>query len=289
MDTVKAVWNSSDLYDCKMYILVKTLKAQKPGLRQLCKDKYGDLHNRLESKRRRLHLFQLDNLHSPHHDTLHAELIQYNLVQELSLAEEMFLRQKPRNQWIKEGDMNTYFFHNMVKRKHFKDQIKLLFDSEGNRLTAYDDIATEAVGFNKKLLGVADPSTSGGSIEEIRGLLSYQPTNFEVDTLIAGVTDDEIYIIKIFPNNKAPGPNGFTVEFFKSSWSVTGTLVCAVIREFFELGMLLGALNATWITLVPKCLNPSSMENFRPLSCSNVLNKCITKLISTRLKRVCQG
>lgn len=65
--------------------------------------------------------------------------------------------------------------------------------------------------------------------------------------------------------------------------------MCATIREFFESGMLLRALNATWITLVPKCLNPTSMVNFRLISCYNVLYKCITKLISNRLKLCLPG
>lgn len=171
-----------------MYKLVKTLKALKPGLRQLCRDKYGDLHNRLESERKKLHLLQMDNLHSPHQDTLHAELIQYNLVQELSFAEEMLLRQKSRVQWIREGDKD----HNMVRRKHFRDQIRLLFDSAGNRLTTYDDIAAEAIGFYKRLLGTSDPSCSGGSVDKIRGLLDYHPATSEVDMLIAEVTNVEI-------------------------------------------------------------------------------------------------
>jgi hypothetical protein len=85
------------------------------------------------------------------------------------------------------------------------------------------------------------------------------------------------------PLNKAPGPDGFTTEFFKSSWSVVGENVVAAIRSFFESGLLLKELNATTLTLVPKKPNASFMGDFRPIACCNVIYKCITKIISNRM------
>lgn len=207
MDTVKKSWSSNGYYGCNMYVSVKFLKALKPVLRQLCRDKYGDLHNRLETEKRKLHLSQLENLHSPHEDILQAGFIQNTLVKELSLAEEMLLRQKSRIQWIREGDKNTSFFHNMVRKKHFRDQINLLFDFKGNRLSTYEEITAEAIMFYQKLLDTPDPVCTGGNVEVIRGFLSYQPTATDVDLLLAEVFKTEIHkILKSFPSNKALGP-----------------------------------------------------------------------------------
>lgn len=47
--------------------------------------------------------------------------------------------------------------------------------------------------------------------------------------------------------------------------------------------MLLKELNATILTLVPKKPNASFMGDFRPVTCCNVLYKCITKIISNRM------
>jgi hypothetical protein len=42
-------------------------------------------------------------------------------------------------------------------------------------------------------------------------------------------------------------------------------------------------MNATIITLVPKRVNPSKMGDFRPISCCNLIYKCITKILVNRL------
>ena len=43
-------------------------------------------------------------------------------------------------------------------------------------------------------------------------------------------------------------------------------------------------MNATIIALVPKLPNPTSMSDFRPISCCNTLYKVISKIIANRLK-----
>jgi hypothetical protein len=83
--------------------------------------------------------------------------------------------------------------------------------------------------------------------------------------------------------NKVPGPDGFSAEFFKAAWPDVGKEVVKAIKNFFLSSMLLNEVNATIITLVPKKINPSSMGDFRPISCCNVIYKCITKILSNRM------
>ena len=43
-------------------------------------------------------------------------------------------------------------------------------------------------------------------------------------------------------------------------------------------------VNVTYIALVPKTENPISLNDYRPISCCNVLYKCIAKTLVARLK-----
>nr|GEX42583.1 hypothetical protein [Tanacetum cinerariifolium] len=85
-------------------------------------------------------------------------------------------------------------------------------------------------------------------------------------------------------NDKSPGPDGYTACFFKESWDIVANDVTCVVQEFFTNGNLLKELNHTIIALVPKVKSPTRINDYRPISCCNVLFKCITKIISNRIK-----
>jgi hypothetical protein len=53
--------------------------------------------------------------------------------------------------------------------------------------------------------------------------------------------------------------------------------------DFFKSGRLLKEVNATILSLVPKIKNPSTMGDYRPISCCNVIYKCVTKILANRL------
>ncbi|GKE97366.1 RNA-directed DNA polymerase, eukaryota, reverse transcriptase zinc-binding domain protein [Tanacetum coccineum] len=87
-------------------------------------------------------------------------------------------------------------------------------------------------------------------------------------------------------DSKAPGPDGYTASFYKSAWSVIGKDICQAMREFFLNGKLLREVNSTLIYLVPKVFTPDKVSDFRPIACCNVLYKCISKIMTNRIKGV---
>jgi hypothetical protein len=101
----------------------------------------------------------------------------------------------------------------------------------------------------------------------------------------AGVIKEEIQKVLMFSldKNKAPGPDGFSAGFFRRDWPVVGAKVCEAIMEFFDSGKLLKEVNATILTLVLKKKNRSSIGDYRPISCCNLVCKCITKILANSL------
>jgi len=66
------------------------------------------------------------------------------------------------------------------------------------------------------------------------------------------ITNEEIQkTFFSFKDNKAPGPDGFSVGFFKKSWSIVSPNIINVIRSFFSSGRLPKQVNATTISLIP--------------------------------------
>ncbi|GJY80416.1 RNA-directed DNA polymerase, eukaryota, reverse transcriptase zinc-binding domain protein [Tanacetum coccineum] len=75
-------------------------------------------------------------------------------------------------------------------------------------------------------------------------------------------------------------------KFFKAAWEVIGSHVYEAIKEFFQNGKLLGEVNATIISLVPKIKTPAKVSDFRPIACCNVVYKIISKVLTNRMKNM---
>ncbi|XP_020261317.1 uncharacterized protein LOC109837465 [Asparagus officinalis] len=86
--------------------------------------------------------------------------------------------------------------------------------------------------------------------------------------------------------NKAPGPDGFSMSFFKTAWGIIGDEVSVAIEDFFKNGKLLGEINSTSINLIPKVQCPKMPSDFRPIACCNCLYKFISKILTNRIKSV---
>ena len=82
---------------------------------------------------------------------------------------------------------------------------------------------------------------------------------------------------------KAPGPDGLHVGFYQHFWMEVKNSVCEEIKEIFRHGVVPSYLNETFIALIPKCQNPESLSNYRPISLCNSIYKVISKIIVARI------
>lgn len=87
-------------------------------------------------------------------------------------------------------------------------------------------------------------------------------------------------------DNKAPGHDSFSVKFFKKALKIVGKDVGNAIQFFFSSRFLLCEVNCTILALIQKSDNPSRANDFRLISCCNVIYKCISKILANRFKSI---
>jgi hypothetical protein len=87
------------------------------------------------------------------------------------------------------------------------------------------------------------------------------------------------------PSDKAPGPDGFSAGFFKTSWNVVKDDLLRALNKFYDLNdPSFNSLNTAFYVLLPKNETPSAMSHFRPISLIHAFAKLVSKILSTRLQ-----
>ena len=88
-------------------------------------------------------------------------------------------------------------------------------------------------------------------------------------------------------NDKSPGPDGFSSEFFKIFWKDIGSFITRAINNSKELTCFTEPNKLSIITCIPKVGKPKQfLKNWRPISLLNVIYKLASGYIAERIKTV---
>ena len=87
-----------------------------------------------------------------------------------------------------------------------------------------------------------------------------------------------------FKKDSSPGPDGWPVEFFLGFFKLLGSDLPAAVELSILEGRMEGALNSTFISLIPNKDKPFTFMDFRPISFCNLIYKLIANIASLRLK-----
>ncbi|KAL2223816.1 UNVERIFIED_CONTAM: hypothetical protein Sindi_3085000 [Sesamum indicum] len=279
--TVEARWNLS-VDGTPQFSLCRRLKTLKSALKAFNKQHYSHISARATEAELALQEAQNRLESNPGDVALRDSLgdLRKKAVF-LAEAERHFFYQKAKIHHLKEGDRNTKFFHDMVKRNVSRNSIGAITRADGTVITAAEDIVQEFVDYYTSLLG-----TEAHTLPVDDGVFEWGPllTPEHTMELCRAVTPLEVKdAIFHISDNKAPGPDGYSSCFFKKAWNIVGDQVCRAVLDFFRCGRMLRQLNHTIIALVPKSDHSTHVADYRPISCCNVIYKAITKIISDRL------
>ncbi|GJW31555.1 RNA-directed DNA polymerase, eukaryota [Tanacetum coccineum] len=189
--------------------------------------------------------------------------------------------QKAKIQWAVEGDENSKFFHGIVNRKRVHLSVKgVMVDGEWvdepNRVKeefrSHFANRFQDTGVSRCRLNFRFPS---------------RLTADQISDLEKPVSSDEIRkAVWSCGENKSPGPDGFTFEFFRKYWDSIGPDMCVAVEWFFRHNSFAKGCNASFITLIPKSQDPKTVSDFRPISLIGSLYKVVTKILAIRLSSV---
>ncbi|KAJ9536687.1 hypothetical protein OSB04_un000160 [Centaurea solstitialis] len=285
LSTVKKGWDVQ-VDGTFMYRVTERLKALKEPLRKLRRS-YGNLSSKIVALKEELNVVQLACDLDPFNEELREDLQAIRLAYQQACSDEnIALRQRVKVHWLREGDSNTRFFHNVVRERRHSNQVRSICKTDG--VFVYDDdIPCAFIDHLKGFLGTSDDSLDPVLPRELfHTTLSLADALFMIRPILDSEIQDAMFQIG---KDKAPGSDGFSSQFFKAAWEVVGRDVMVAIHNFFYRGHLAKELNHTLICLLPKKPNASSVSDFRPISCCSVLYKCISKVIVNRMKPFLDG
>lgn len=217
---VEKHWSEFRVEGWGAFVLKEKLKLLKTALRSWNSEVFGDMN--VLRKKLVLRINELDEkaesegINEDERSERHKAMMEFWKVSKLN---ESILYQKSRVRWIKEGDMNTKYFHTLINWKRKSDSIVgLLMD--GSWVEDVDCIKRKVKNFfEEKFRKQHDgrrPLLDGVtfsmlSADDNRALCEH----FELDEIREAVWDCE--------SKKSPGPNGYNFKFIKAFWEIMKT------------------------------------------------------------------
>lgn len=287
LSRVRNYWQNSSVYGTAMFSLAKNLKMLKPVIKEINKQHYSDLENRVKDAHSVLLQCQNNLLSNPSIFMATREKQAHKTWLALALAEEKFLLQRSRVRWSESGDSNTAYFHRIVASRRAVNQLHYLLDDAGQRLDSLEDVKAHCVDYYTKLFGGSSQTMSDSNRERITHFTKYRCNDATKLKLMAAVTPEDVkQEVFALPLNKTPGPDGFTGEFFRKTWDIIGADLTKAVLEFFQSGQMLRQWNCTAISLIPKTIGAKKLVDFRPISLCNVVYKIVSKILARRLQEI---
>nr|AAK54295.1 putative reverse transcriptase [Oryza sativa Japonica Group] len=196
----------------------------------------------------------------------------------LASLERIRLRQRAKIRNLREGDAGTAFFHMKIKSRRRKLLIPRL-EHEGRIASTQHDMQNLDREYFESVMSAEDSATRRLLFEQI-GLAAADLTELDVP-----FTEEEIWAaIRCLPNEKSPGPDGYTGLFYQKCWDIIKPELLNALAKFCTgNSQNLEKLNTAIVTLIPKKESPTLLKDYRPISLVHSFSKLAAKIMAQRL------
>jgi len=222
MDSVHKYWRSSTATGkSKMAILQQKLKKLRAHIHLWNHTTFGKIFKDKCALELELECIQKNIMDNGHTNTLKIkESTTQKKLNERCTQEETLWRQKSRIQWLKEGERNTAFFHRSTIQHRMTNRINAIKTDEGNHVRTQDEIESELVSHFHSLLSEEHQDRSPA----IAQVISHIPPIITPEhnaSLLREISMAELEeAFNSMAEGKAPGPDGFTINFFHHCWDL---------------------------------------------------------------------
>jgi hypothetical protein len=192
---------------------------------------------------------------------------------------------RSRVRWINDGEKNSKYFCNLENRNYLDKALHCVQKESGEIITAQEKILAETKLFYEQLYQTRNVEEIDLSVE-----IDNHPslTDNEKESMEGLVTFRQMsHCLKKMENDKSPGPDGFTTNFYKFFFVDIGYFLVRSINFGFLNDTLSTTQRQGVITCIPKEGKPKRfLKNWRPISLLNVSYKIASACIAERLKTV---
>jgi hypothetical protein len=200
----------------------------------------------------------------------------------LAAVERCRRKQASRVNWIKAGDACTRFFHLKMSARRRRKYIYSLKRQDGSLAWDHHDKEEIIHEYFSNVLGRKEPRSRTLDWDKLGMSRIQELPGLELDRPF---TEQEIEnAVKCLPNGKAPGPDGFTNDFYKSCWDVIKyDIISAFHSIYIHHCEHLSKINGAQVILIPKVEVAADLKDFRPISLIHSFAKLFMKVLALRL------